>query len=331
MYLFNRIRIVPWKGGRYFLLSILILSLAGPVLLGCSEASRQDSADSAQWIIGMSQCNLGEPWRVQMNNDIRRAAEAHPELRVIFKDAQNDSLVQRSHIEEFIGQGVDCLIVSPKEAQPLTPPIAAAYRAGIPVIVLDRAVMGDEYTVFIGADNFAIGEMAGEWIAETLGGEGRIVELKGLMTSIPGHDRSNGFRQGIEDTNIEIIFEADMQWLEPNARREMESALARFDDIDLVYAHNDPGAHGAYLAARAVGRDDEIQFVGVDGLPHEGMQYVREGKLGATFIYPTGGAEAIDTALKLLRGESVPKEIELPTQAITRENVMDFLDLDIEE
>ena len=304
----------------------VVLLLAGATLFtGCGDSSERDAESTAQWTIGMSQCNLGEPWRVQMNNDIRRAAEAHPEIRVIFKDAQNDSLIQRSHIEEFIGQGVDCIIVSPKEAQPLTPPIAAAYQAGIPVIVLDRAVMGDEYTVFIGADNFAIGEMAGSWIAETLEGRGRVVELKGLMTSIPGHDRSNGFRKGIEGTDIEIIFEADMQWLEPNARREMESALARFQDIDLVYAHNDPGAHGAYLAARTVGREEDIMFVGVDGLPHEGVQYVREGKLNATFVYPTGGKEAIEVALQILSGETVPKTIELPTAPITAENVSDFL------
>jgi len=91
--------------------------------------------------IGMSQCNLGEPWRVQMNADIRKAAEAHPELKVIYKDAQNDTLRQRSHIEEYVSSDVDLIIVSPKEAAPLTPPIAKAVKAGIPVIVLDRRVL----------------------------------------------------------------------------------------------------------------------------------------------------------------------------------------------
>ena len=80
------------------------------------------------------------------------------------------------------------------------------------------------------------------------------------MTTSAGQDRNKGFRDGIKGSSIEVIFEADMQWLEPNARKEMESALARFDKIDLVYAHNDPGAHGAYLAAKAVGKRkrDEI-------------------------------------------------------------------------
>ncbi len=275
----------------------------------------------ARWTIGMSQCNLGEPWRVQMNLDIKNAADEHPELRVIFKDAQNDSLKQRAQIEEFINAGVDLLIVSPKEAAPLTPPVAAAYERGIPVIVLDRRVLGDKYTCFIGADNKKIGRAAGRWIVERLAGKGKVVELKGLMTSTPGQDRHSGFREGIKGSDIEVIFEADMKWLEPDARREMESALARFKTIDLVYAHNDPGAHGAYLAARAAGREKEIIFVGIDALPHEGQVYVKQGILGASFEYPTGGREAIDVALKILQGEIVPKEIVLNSRVFTRENI----------
>ena len=298
------------------ILTLVLIALAGMTL--CSGIAL---AEKAKWTIGMSQCNLGEPWRVQMNADIRSAAEKHPEIEVIYKDAQNDTLKQRAHIEEFISAGVDALIVSPKEAAPLTPPIRKAYQAGIPVIVLDRRVVGDDYTCFIGADNKLIGEAAGKWIAKTLGGKGKVVELKGLMTSTPGQDRNSGFRKGIAGTDIEVIFEADMKWLEPNARKEMESALARFDKIDLVYAHNDPGAHGAYLAAKAAGREKEMKFVGIDGLPQEGMAYVSQGILDACFEYPTGGREAIDTALKLLAGEKVPKEITLRSHFYTPENI----------
>jgi ribose transport system substrate-binding protein len=101
----------------------------------------------------------------------------------------------------------------------------------------------------------------------------------------------------------------------------MESALATNSDIDVVYAHNDPGAHGAWLAARAVGREEEMLFVGIDALPHEGQQYVVQGILDATFLYPTGGAEAIDVALEILNGNEVPKHIVLGTRLFTPENV----------
>jgi len=303
-----------------------VLSVACVVALATAcgpppETPADSTGAVAAWVIGMSQCNLGEPWRVQMNEDIRRAAADHDKLTVIFKDAQNDTLRQRDHIEEFIAAGVDLLIVSPKEAAPLTPPVKKAYDAGIPVIVLDRRVVGDGYTVFIGADNKKIGEMAGRWIRNRIGDEGRVVELKGLMTSTPGQDRNSGFRSGISGSDIEIVFEADMRWLEPNARREMESALARFEDIDLVYAHNDPAAHGAFVAARAADREEEILFVGIDALPHEGQAYVRQGVLDACFEYPTGGREAVDVALEILNGGQVEKEITVPSRIFTPENI----------
>jgi ribose transport system substrate-binding protein len=309
------------KEGRLVFLGLLVLSA-----LSCSQDSREAHAGTADdpWIIGMSQCNLGEPWRVQMDADVREAAAGHANLRVVFKDAQNSSLTQRAQVEEFVQQGVDLIIISPKEAAPLTRPVAQAYEGGVPVIVLDRRVQGDRYTSFIGADNVRIGREAGVWIRERLAGTGSIVELKGLMTSTPGQDRNRGFLEGLElerHPGLELVFEGEMQWLEPNARREMESALATNARIDAVYAHNDPGAHGAWLAARAVGRDGEMVFVGIDALPHEGQQYVREGILDATFLYPTGGEEAVDLALRILEGQEVPKEIVLGTRIFTGENV----------
>ncbi len=307
------------------LFPLLILTLA---VFGCSN--KQESASSLaedsgtgepRWTIGMSQCNLGEPWRVQMNLDLKNAAEKHPEIKVIFKDAQNDALKQRAQIEEYVSAEVDLIIVSPKEAAPLTPPVAAAYDQGIPVIVLDRRVLNDKFTSFIGADNKNIGRAAGKWIVNQLGGKGKIVELKGLMTSTPGKDRHSGFISGIEGSELEIIFEADMKWLEPGARKEMESALARFDQIDLVYSHNDPGAHGAFLAAKAANREEDIIFIGIDALTHEGQIYVKQGILAASFEYPTGGREAIQMALDILNGKEVPKELTLKSRVFTKDNI----------
>jgi len=312
-----------------FRLDWMLVSVSVATLLlavGCGKSSNEQTgpdpkSGKSTYTIGMSQCNLGEPWRVQMNADVKAAAEKHSNLKVVFKDAQNDTLKQRSHVEEFVSAGVDLIIISPKEAAPLTEPVAKAMDAGIPVIVLDRAVLGDKFTSFIGANNKQIGKAAGEWIKQKLGGKGKVVELKGLMTSIPGQDRNDGFRAGIAGSEIEVIFEADMKWLEPDARKEMESALSRFNKIDLVYAHNDPGAHGAYLAAKAAGREKEMMFVGIDALPQEGVAYVRQGILDATFQYPTGGAEAIETALKILAGETVPQKITLGSRVFDKTNV----------
>ena len=306
-------------------ISLLIITLlAGLIAMtGCSKkpSDKGDKSTKAKWTIGMSQCNLGEPWRVQMNADVKSAADKHPEIKVVYKDAQNDTLKQRSQMEEFISAGVNLIIISPKEAAPLTPVVEQAYQKGIPVIVLDRRVLGDQYTCFIGADNKKIGKAAGKWIVDKLGGKGRVVELMGLMTSTPGQDRHSGFRDGVKGSDIEIIFEADMKWLEPDSRKEMESALARFDKIDLVYAHNDPGAHGAFLAAQAGGREKNIIFVGIDALPQEGQAYVKQGIMQASFEYPTGGKEAIELGLELLNGKKIEKEITLSSRVFTKDNI----------
>ncbi len=292
---------------------------------GCSKTPEQPAPSSETtsgkvWNIGFSQCNLGEPWRKQMNTDIQAAAASHKNLKVFYKDAQNDTAVQQNQVREFVQQGVDLIIISPKESVPLTKPVAEAMDKKIPVIVLDRALEGDKFTCFIGGDNRQIGREAGKFLAKLLGGKGNVVELKGLMTSTPAIDRHEGFIEGIKGSRINIIFNADCKWLEPDAQREMKSALARFPVIDAVYAHNDPSAHGAYLAAQqeGKGREKSIKFIGIDGLPTEGAKYVKDGILDATFVYPTCGPEAIDTALKVLKGEKVPKEIILPTKAITR-------------
>jgi len=318
----------PTPRRAFVLAAAAMLALAS--LPSCSSgkaAAKHKGTPEDPFLIGMSQCNLGEPWRVQMNADVEAAAARHPELKVIFKDAQNDSLTQRAHVEELVAQGIDLLIISPKEAAPLTQPVADAHKKGIPVIVLDRAVEGDDFTTFIGADNKKIGREAGRWAARALGGKGKIVELKGLMTSTPAQDRHAGFREGLDlaaNKDLQVVFEADMQWLEPNARKEMESALTTQKEIDLVYAHNDPGTHGAYLAAKEAGREKTIKFIGIDALPHEGVQYVKQGLLDATFAYPTGGSEAVAHALKLLRDEKrekVDKKLVLGTRLYTRDNV----------
>jgi ribose transport system substrate-binding protein len=323
-------RVQQQRGGAALRCAVRLGVVALTLFAGaaCDKKSPAPTAGAAAQnqpvLIGMSQCNLGEPWRVQMNADIAAAAAKHPTLKLVYKDAQNDSLRQRAQVEELLAQGVRLLIISPKESAPLTKPVAEVYQHGIPVIVLDRAVDGDAYTTFIGADNRRIGREAGQWAARTLAGSGSIVELKGLMTSRPAQDRHAGFVEGLElasHPGLKVVFEADMQWLEPNARREMDAALAQQKSISLVYAHNDPGAHGAYLAAKAAGREREMKFVGIDALPHEGVRYVQEGLLDATFAYPTGGGEAIDLAIGLLAGQPAPKRLTLGTRRFTRENV----------
>jgi len=133
--------------------------------------------------------------------------------------------------------------------------------------------------------------------------------------------------EGIKDhPNIKIIYSQDGAWLRENGRSIMENALQRFEKIDLVYGHNDPMAIGAYLAAQYIGKAEDIHFIGIDGLTgaEGGIQAVADGKLSATFIYPAGGEIAVKSALKILKGEKVEKNITLDTDTINPEKAKKY-------
>ncbi len=273
--------------------------------------------------IGYSQCNRGEPWREQMDKDIKAACEMHPEIKLQMRDAQNEVQRQIGHVQEFIAAKVDAVIISPKDTS-LTTVVAEAYKAGIPVIVLDRKVEGEDFTTFIGSDNRVIGQAVGKWAVEHLKGKGSVVELKGLGTTIAAKDRSEPFHEALKGTDIKIVYEADMEWLGDKAAEKMRAALARNPakgSIQLVYGANDPAAIQAYYAAKEAGRESEMMFVGVDALPQEGVEAVKKGILNATFQYPNGAKEAIDLVTKIAAGEKAPKTITLGTRLFTKENV----------
>jgi ribose transport system substrate-binding protein len=294
---------------------VIAAVLGALVVAACGRQS------SAKFLVGFSQCNLGEPWRVAMNAEVAERARAFPQMEIVYADAQQDNAKQVSDVETFLRQGIDLLMISPNEAEPLTPIVKKVYDRGIPVIVIDRGIEGDTYTVFIGADNRMIGREAGKLIGEILGGAGSVVEIKGLPGSPPARDRSEGMREAIASSpGIRIVHDPVANWLREEAMTQMEIALAAHDHIDLVYAHNDPMAMGAYLAAKAKGREREMKFVGIDGLPGPdgGRQAVADGKLAATFVYPTGGRQAVEIAAKILSGEKVPKRITLATERIVR-------------
>ncbi|MEN8193558.1 MAG: substrate-binding domain-containing protein [Bacteroidota bacterium] len=287
-------------------------------LLGCGSNKEQRI-----YTIGFSQCNSAEPWREAMNKAILDEAAKHKDIKIIISDGQQDNSKQVADVENFIVQEVDVLIISPNEAQPLTQVVEKAYDQGIPVIVLDRKVLTEKYTTFIGADNVVIGKAAGEYAAKLLNGKGKILEIWGLRGSTPALERNKGFMEGIANHHeIEIIYIQDGAWLRRKGREIMENALQRFNEIDLVYAHNDPMAVGAYLAAKNANRLEEISFLGIDGLPgaEGGVQSVINGELTATFIYPTGGTEAINIARDILAKKEVAKTITLETVTIDKTN-----------
>jgi ribose transport system substrate-binding protein len=278
----------------------------------------------AKYTIGMSQANRAEPYRERMDEDIRAAAKNVAQFSVEFADAQQDNSRQVSDVETFITKKVDLLIISPNEATPLTAVVRKAYDSGIPVVVLDRKVDGDAYTTWIGADNVEIGKAAGKYVAEKLlPNGGKVGEIRGLAGSTPAKERGDGFRASIAGKNIEIIVSADGDWLREKGQAQADAMFKAHPDIQVLYSHNDPMAEGAYLSAKAAGKDSSMKFIGIDALPipSGGIKAVEQGRLSATFVYPTAGKEAVQTAKKILVDcQQVPKAQTLQTQLITKEN-----------
>jgi galactofuranose transport system substrate-binding protein len=312
-----------------FLKIVLAVSLLSAFLMAtsCSIQKKNDEEPGeVKYLIGMSQANLGEPWRVVMNEDIKTEAAHHKGTRVIFTDAGQSSQKQISDVEKLLGLGIDLLIISPNEAEPLTPIIRKAHKK-IPVIIVDRAIIGDDYSMFIGADNRLIGQEAGQFVSKLLGTQGgNVVEITGLPGSPPAKERSVGFQEAIaKQANIRITKTIVADWLRDTAESKFQTYLKHNNKINLVYAQNDPMALGAYRAANAAGIRN-ILYVGIDGLsgPNGGIDLVKQGILQGTFIYPTGGKEAVKYALKILHHEKVPKRVTLDSKKVTMDNVNQY-------
>lgn len=304
---------------------LLISVLITINFFGCNGGETDVNQDNqVKYLIGVSQANLVEPWRVVMNEEIRDEAEKHEEMRVIFSDAAQNSQKQVKDVEELLQEGIDLLIISPNESAALTPIVAEAYRK-IPVIVLDRAVEGYDYTLFIGPDNRLIGRQAGKLVADLIGSrEGNIIEIQGLAGSPPVRDRSEGFREVVrQNKNIHVVDTIVADWQRDMAEDKLKEELKKNPNVDVIFAQNDHMALGAHRATVDLGLRN-IKIIGVDGLQGKngGLELVKNGILEGTFTCPTGGREAIKYALDILTHErGIPKKIILRSNLVTQENV----------
>lgn len=280
-------------------------------ITGCKE-------DTPHYVIGMSQCS-DDSWRHKMNDEILREAMFYDGVSVEIRSAHDDNKRQIEDIRYFIDKKVDLLIVAPNEAAPITPVVEEAFDKGIPVIMVDRKILSDKYTAFMGADNYEIGREVGNYLAAKLGGKGNIVELTGLSGSTPAMERHQGFMSAISHyPDIHLLAKADAAWEREPGRIIMDSLLKIYPKIDAVYSHNDRIAPGAFEAAQKQGREKGIVFVGIDALPGKGngVELVLDHVLDATFIYPTNGDKVLEMAMNILEKKPFPREITLETAIV---------------
>lgn len=284
------------------------------VLAGCNRNTKK-------YVIGVSQCSE-DIWRNKLNDELLMETYQHKDVELLFASAKDNNKLQTEQIEKFIQRGVDLLIISPNQVHSITPVIDKAYDKGIPVILFDRKTDSQKYTAFIGADNVKVGKTIGEFIAKTLHGEGKLIEIKGLDNSSPAIDRHKGFVQALSKyPDIQLKRTLSGEWTKESGYKSIKSAIADAKDCNIIWGQNDRMAEGAQRAMAEAGIRN-VQYVGTDALPNKGggIEAVHNGKLLASYIYPTRGDMVMQLAMRILKKQPFHRDNYLKGALVTKDN-----------
>ena len=287
-------------------------------LFACLACQRERNP---RYVIGVSQCSE-DLWRQTMNEELKHEVALYQaDAEVLIRSVKDDTPKQIADIEWFIEQKVDVLVVSPNESEACTPVIEKAYQQGIPVILVDRKIATESYTAYVGANNYQIGKEAGHYAIGILKGKGNIAEVRGTKGSTSDAERHKGFVDALKNApEVQIVAETWGNFLQADAKTQMQQLFQEHPHIDLVFAMNDPMAAGTHEAAMQF--NGKIPFIiGVDALQQVGIQNIENNVQDASFIYPTGGEKVIELAMKILHKQPFQRENILNTTVVDKSNV----------
>ncbi|MDE6273237.1 MAG: substrate-binding domain-containing protein [Muribaculaceae bacterium] len=315
-FLLRRLRRLRLPAAGFWLLVFLCLMTG---LASCSDRKRVK--------IGVSQCSYDD-WRMKLNEEMYRESLLHENLDLEIRSAYDDPNRQVEDIRHFIDEKVDVIIASPQNLDNLNDILKEARAKGIKVIDFDRMPSEKCYDIFVGADNVQLGRSAGEYLLKHLPRGAKFLEIKGLASSTPAGERSQGFHNALdEDSEAVFVASAEGRWNAADAEHAADSLLRLYPDIDAIFAHNDRMALGASEAARKLGRDS-ILIAGIDAVAETGIRGVADKKIDVTFMYPTAGKELIDLGLKAAGGATLNDKFILTSiQPIDDSNAAILLEL----
>lgn len=305
------------------------------VLAGCGGAEKEAPAKEAakekeetaesgdkKYVIGLAMNTQTNPFFVDVKDGVQKAADEHGiELHVT--DAQDDPAIQMKDVENLITKNPDAIIIDTCDSDAIVAAVEACNEAGIPVFTMDREANGGEVVSHIGYDAIKSGKIAGQFLVDSLGGKGKIVELQGIMGTNVAQNRSAGFNEIIsENPDMEIVACQVADFDRAKAMSVMENILQANKEIDGLYAANDEMLLGALEAIEAAGRLEEITKVGCDAID-DTLEAIKSGKVEATIAEPPFflGKAILNTAFDYLEGKEVEEFVILDNELVTQDTV----------
>ena len=292
------------------------LALAGVMTLSmvaCSTEGESGSAEGGNGAIGLAVSTQTNPFFV----DLVEGAEAKAEelgVELFVTDASDDAAVQTSNVEDLLAKGISVLIVNPVDSDAIAPAVEDAIAAGVKVIAVDRVVNGVEVDCSIASDNVMGAELATNYIVELVGEGADVAELQGVPGASATNDRGEGFHK-VADEKLNVVASQTANFDRAEGLSVMENILQGNAGIKAIFAHNDEMALGALEACE--GKD--IVIVGFDA-NDDAVAAVNEGRMAATVAQKPDlmGATAVETATKLIAGETVEKTLPVEVELVTK-------------
>jgi ribose transport system substrate-binding protein len=304
------------KMGRAALILLVLVATMG-------FAGGQKAAKEGEITVGFNAMNVSMTWMVFAKEAMEQAAKDMG-VKLIVLDAENDVSKQAANMEDLVALGVQAIITDPIDVNSLTPAINKAAEEGVPTATFDRAALGANYAFYVGCDDVEGGRKVADFVADKLGGRGKIVFLTGTPGSSPARDREKGLKEQLKKyPNLQIVFEQTGEFYREKGMQVMEDAITAVPDFDAVVCQNDDMMMGAIEAVQAAGIDPQSKvIVGFDGVP-DGLRAVRDGLADATVQYPVGqAAEVLKRVVSYLKGNPpAEKDYEMPPWIITKENL----------
>ena len=289
-----------------------LATLVSAVVLSSTVSASAMAKDTMALVVS----TLNNPFFVTLKDGAETKAKALG-YDLLVLDSQNDPAKELANVEDLTVRGVKVLLINPTDSDAVGNAIAIANKAKFPVLTLDRGANKGTVVSHIASDNIAGGKMAGDFIAQKLGEKAKIIQLEGIAGTSAARDRGAGFKQAADAHGFQMLASQPADFDRTKGLNVMENLLSGHGDVQAVFAQNDEMALGAVRALQAAGKD-KVLVVGFDGTD-DGVKAVQKGKMAATVAQQSDqiGAIGVETADKVLKGETVPASIPVPLKVVS--------------